>query len=247
MTHDMKAETITVRGDGGDEFEAYLAQPFAPGSFGGVVIIHHFPGWDRMTKEVARRFATDGYIALVPHLYHREGAGASPDDAAAAARARGGVPDDRLVGDVRGCAEHIKALPISNGKLGCLGHCSGGRQAFLAATSLKLDAAVDCYGGALVYGTPPESPLKMPALLDRAKDLSCPLLGLFGEEDSHPSPDEVRVLAEELDKHGKTYEFHTYPGAGHAFFNVDKPSYRVEAALDGYEKIGEFFRRYLAS
>ncbi|HUB69269.1 MAG TPA: dienelactone hydrolase family protein [Acidimicrobiales bacterium] len=246
MTHDMKAETITVRGHGGDEIEAYLAQPLGSGPYGGVVVIHHMPGYDRSTKEITRRFAAEGYIALMPNLYHREAPGAAPDDAAATARANGGVPDDRLVGDVEGAVKHIKALSSSNGKAACLGHCSGGRQTFLAATSLQLDAAVDCYGGAVVYGSPPQLPVKMPALLDRAKYLSCPLLGLFGEDDKFPGPDEVAVLAKELTAQGKNFEFHSYPGASHAFFDVDRPSYRVEAAVDGYKRIGEFFSRYLA-
>src|SRR5579875_1613356 len=122
MPHDMTAHTISINGDGGDEIEAYLAEPLGPGPYGGVVMIHHMPGYDRATKEMARRFAADGYLALLPNLYSREAPGASPDDAAAAARARGGVPDSRLVGDVRGAMDHLKALPNANGKVGCIGH-----------------------------------------------------------------------------------------------------------------------------
>ncbi len=98
------AETVTIRGDGGDEIEAYLARPMAEGPFGGVVVIHHMPGYDEWTKEIARTFAVHGYSAIVPNLYYRDAPGASPDDAAAAARAQGGVPDARLVGDVAGAA-----------------------------------------------------------------------------------------------------------------------------------------------
>ena len=98
----MLAETVTVFGDGGEEIEAYLARPMREGPLGGVVVIHHMPGYDEPTKEIARTFAVHGYNALMPNLYHRDAPGASPDDAAAAARAKGGVPDDRLVGDVAG-------------------------------------------------------------------------------------------------------------------------------------------------
>jgi carboxymethylenebutenolidase len=83
-------------------------------------------------------------------LHYRDAPGASPDDAAAASRASGGVPDDRLVGDVGSSADYLRALPGSNGKIGVIGYCSGGRQSFLAACSLQLDAAVDCYGAAVV-------------------------------------------------------------------------------------------------
>ena len=241
------AETVTIRGDGGDEIEAYLARPMSQGPFGGVVVIHHMPGYDALTKEITRRFAAHDYNALMPNLYHRDAPGASPDDAAAAARAQGGVPDARLIGDVAGAAAYLRGLSNSNGKVGVIGYCSGGRQSFLAACSLPLDAAVDCYG-AFVTGTPPEGmPLKVGPIKHLTKDLSCPLLGLFGADDQYPSPDQVNELEEELKAQGKTYEFHTYEGAGHAFFNVTRAAYRPEAAVDGWEKIFTWFGRYLAA
>jgi carboxymethylenebutenolidase len=243
----MMAETITITGHGGDPIEAYLARPLGPGPYGSVVVIHHMPGYDEGTKEITRRFAAHGYAALCPNLYSREAPGASPDDAAATARAQGGVPDERLVGDVDGAARYLRALTSSNGRVGTIGYCSGGRQSFLAACSLKLDAAVDCYG-AFVAGTPPEGfPLQVKPLLDIADRLSCPLLGLFGAEDSHPSPAENAELDETLTKLGKEHEFHTYEGAGHAFFSVDRPSYRPEAANDGWQRIWEFFGKHLSA
>lgn len=246
MTYDMRAQTVRITGHGGDEIEAYLAEPLGEGPYGSVVVIHHMPGYDRSSKEVVRRFASEGYLALMPNLYSREAPGASPDDAAAAARAKGGVPDERLVGDVDGAMKFLKSLPTANGRTGCIGHCSGGRQTFLSACKLKLDAAVDCYGG-LVVGTPPPQMPNMVPLVHLTKDLSCPLLGLFGAEDQFPTPDQVAELEKALMDHGKTYEFHSYPGAGHAFFDVDRQSYRVEAALDGWKRIWEFFGKYLAS
>ena len=86
-----------------------------------------------------------------------------------------------------------------------------------------------------------------PALVDRAGDLSCPLLGLFGADDQHPSPEHVAELEEALKAHGKTYEFHSYEGAGHAFMQVHGPSYRPEAAVDAWQHIWAWFGRYLLS
>ncbi len=231
----MMAESVNITGHGGDRIEAYLARPLAGGPFGSVVVIHHMPGYDEPTKEITRKFAAGGYLAVCPNLYSREAPGASPDDAAAAARAAGGVPDERLVGDVAGAAAYLRSLTGSNGKAGVIGYCSGGRQSFLAACSLKLDAAVDCYGG---YPAP---------ALHLAKDLSCPLLGLFGAEDSNPSPEQVAELEKELEAQGKTYEFHSYEGAGHAFFAVRGGGYRVGAANDGWQRIWDWFGRYLSS
>ncbi|HEY2579319.1 MAG TPA: dienelactone hydrolase family protein [Streptosporangiaceae bacterium] len=243
----MMAETVGIAGHGGDVIEAYLARPLGPGPYGSVVVIHHMPGYDVQTKEITRTFAANGYAAICPNLYTREAPGASPDDAAAAARAKGGVPDERLVGDVSGAAAYLRSLPSSNGKAGVIGYCSGGRQSFLAACSLPLDAAVDCYG-AFVVGTPPEGmPLKVGPIIHLAKDLSCPLLGLFGDEDQYPSPEQVAELDAKLTELGKTHEFHSYAGAGHAFFAVDRPAYRPEAANDGWQRIWDWFGRYLAS
>jgi carboxymethylenebutenolidase len=241
------AETIHIPGHDGDLIEAYYARPLGAGPFGSVVVIHHMPGYDVQTKEITRTFAANGYNAICPNLYTREAPGASPDDAAAAARARGGVPDERLVGDVGGAATFLRALENSNGKVGTIGYCSGGRQSFLAAVSLPIDAAVDCYG-AFVVGNPPEGmPLKVGPIVDKTPSLSCPLLGLFGAEDQHPSPDQVAELEQALKAAGKTYEFHTYEGAGHAFFAVNRPSYRVEAANDGWQRIWDFYGRYLSA
>jgi carboxymethylenebutenolidase len=245
MSDALIAETITITGHNGDTIEAYSARPLDESARGGVVVIHHMPGYDDPTKEITRRFAAEGYNAVMPNLYWREAPGASPDDAAATARAQGGVPDERLVGDVAGAMAYLKALPNANGKVGTIGYCSGGRQSFLAAVSLDLDAAVDCYG-AFVVGNPPEGmPLKVGPIVDKTPSLSCPLLGLFGEEDKYPSPEHVAELEAALKAAGKSYEFHSYPNAGHSFFSVNRPAYRPEAANDGWEKIFAFYGKYL--
>lgn len=245
MSDSLTAETVMIAGDGGDQIETYLARPAGEGSRGGVVVIHHMPGYDRASKEIVRRFAELGFDAAMPNLYWREAPGAAPDDAAATARANGGVPDHRLVGDIGGAAAYLRSLPTSNGRVGTIGYCSGGRQSVLAACNLDLDAAVDCYG-AFVVGTPAEGfPLKVTNLVDQLPNLSCPLLGLFGNDDQYPSPEQVDELEGILKQLGKTYEFHRYDDAGHAFFAVDRPAYRVAAANDGWERIEAFYGRYL--
>jgi carboxymethylenebutenolidase len=246
MTDSLRADTVQVTGHDGDEIEAYLAQPLDEGRFGSVVVIHHMPGYDEGTKEITRKFAAHGYLAICPNLYSREAPGATPEEASAAVRALGGVPDDRLVGDVEGCIRLVTSLPSSNGRVATIGYCSGGRQSFLAACSLSLDAAVDCYG-AFVVGTPPEGmPLKVGPIAHMEKDLSCPLLGLFGADDQYLSPEHVNELEDALKQAGKTCDFHIYEGAGHAFFATDRPSYRPEAAKDGWGRIWSFFGGHLA-
>jgi carboxymethylenebutenolidase len=243
----MLAETVRITGHGGDAIRAYLARPLGSGPYPGVVVIHHMPGWDEATREITRRFAVHGYLAICPNLHDREGPDASPDDAAAAVRARGGVPDERFLGDAGGAVRHLRSLLSSSGRVGVIGYCSGGRQAFLAACRLPVDAAVDCYGAFVASAPPAEMPVRMEPVLGLAQDMSCPILGLFGADDSHPAPDETAHIEQELTRLGKTCEFHTYPGAGHGFFATDRPSYRPQAAVDGWQRIWSWFGRHLAT
>jgi carboxymethylenebutenolidase len=241
-----RAETITITGAGGDPIEAYASHRLTDQPVGGVVVIHHMPGYDAATKEITRRFAAEGYNAVCPNLFYREAPGASPDDAAATARAQGGAPDERVVGDIAGARDYLRGLGNSNGKVGVIGYCSGGRQTFLVACSIAVDAAVDCYG-AFVLNSPPQGlPIKMTPIIDLAPNLSSPLLGLFGEEDKSPPPDETAQISARLTELGKPHEFHTFSNAGHGFFATDRPMYRYEAATQGWATLLEFFGRHLA-
>jgi carboxymethylenebutenolidase len=246
MTHNLIAETISINGHGGDEIEAYLVQPTDVDRVGSIVVIHHMPGYDEATKEICRTFAARGYNALMPNLYSREAPGASPDDAAAVVRAAGGVPDDRLVGDVDAAKKRLTSLAHSNGKVASIGHCSGGRQSFLAGCRLQLDAVIDCYGAFITVDTPAEMPLNFKAIVSETPNLSAPLLGLFGADDKNPSPEENKVLEDALTKAGKEYDFHTYEGAGHAFFWTTRPSYRPETAVEAWGVIFDFLARTLS-
>lgn len=246
MYEGMIAETVAMTGHNGDVINAYFARPLGPGPFPGVVVIHHLPGWDEWYREATRRFAHHGYLALSPNLYHRAGHG-SPEDVAAKVRAAGGVPDDQAVGDIAGALHMLKALPYSNGKVGVFGTCSGGRHAYLAACRLDgFSACVDCWGGRVVMSQAELTPQQPVAPIDYTPDLSCPVLGLFGEEDHNPTPEHVAILEEALKRHDKEYEFHMYPGAGHGFFYYHRPNYRQAQAVDGWEKIWAFLDKHLS-
>ena len=241
------AETIGIRGAGGDLVEAYTARPMDARPHGGVLVVHHMPGFDREAKEIVRRFAADGYAAICVNLHFRDAPGADPDDAAAASRANGGVPDDRFVADAAAGVAWLRALPAADGRVGVIGYCSGGRQAFLAALELDVQAAVDCYGAFVLHEPPEGFPIRVRPLADRVGELRAPLLGLFGDDDRNPSPAEVDELEALLREHGKTHEFHRYDDAGHAFFSVDRPAYRQAAAADGWQRVDDFFRRHLGA
>ncbi len=241
----MLAETVVVSGHNGDEIPAYLARPLGPGPHPSVVLIHHMPGWDEASKEMARKLAFHGYATISPDLHFREGKGNS-DENSASVREAGGMPDDRTLGDVEGSMKFLRSLPYSNGKVGVIGFCSGGRQTYLVACRLAgVDAAVDCWGGGVTAPTEELTERQPVAPIDYTADLGCPLLGLFGEDDARPSPDDVAKTEAELKRLGKTYEFHMYKDAGHGFFAVDRPSYRQHAAVDGWEKVLAWYDKYL--
>ena len=242
----MLAETVLVPGANGELINAYFARPLGAGPFPGIVVVHHMPGWDEWYRETTRKFAFHGYAALSPNLYFRSGHG-TPEDIAAKVRAEGGVPDEQVVGDLEGSLRYLQALPYIRGKVGIFGTCSGGRHAYLAACRIEgFDAVVDCWGGRVVMPSESLSPNFPVAPIDYTSELACPVLGLFGEDDTSPSPEQVAEHETALQKYNKNYEFHMYPGAGHGFFYYNRPNYRQQQAVDGWEKIFDFLNRTLS-
>jgi carboxymethylenebutenolidase len=244
----MLADTVKFRGHNGDTGEAYYAWPTGAGKFPGVVVIHHAPGWDEWTTEVVRKFAHHGYAAIAPNLFVRYGPG-SPDDVTARARPAGGASDAEVMGDVGAAMALLRARPNATGKIGVIGFCSGGRHTYLAACTLPgIDAAVDCWGGRVIVNNPADITAKRPvAPIEFTEKLSCPLLGLFGNDDKNPTRQDVDRTEETLKRFGKTYEFHRYDSAGHSFFDWAHIPYRAEQCMDGWQKIFAFFEKHLAA
>ncbi len=245
-TTGVTAELTTYPGGGGDTIHAYVARPATGGPHPGLVLIHHLPGWDEFYQEFAERLARHGHIVIAPDLYCRFGHG-TPDDVAAAVRSEGGVHDDSVVADCEAALAWLKAQPDSNGKFGVLGTCSGGRHAVLVASRVPgFDALVDLWGGG-VAPNDQANPARPVAPLEYTAQLETPLLGIFGNDDKNPPPDEVDLHEAELTKHGKQYEFHRYDGAGHGFFYYHTGLYRPEQAMDAWGKLFQFLRQHLSA
>jgi len=242
----ISTEVITYAGGNGDEIHAYVARPTTDGPHPGVVAVHHMPGWDEFYREFSNRLARHGYTVICPDLYCRYGHG-TPDDIAAKVRGEGGVYDDSVVGDCGAARDWLLAQPTSNGKVGIIGTCSGGRHALLTA-SMKpgFDAVADLWGGGVIQSQEELSAARPVAPIDYTADLAAPLLGLFGNDDKYPTPELVNQHEAELKRLGKDYEFHRYDGASHGFFYYQAPMYRPEAAMDGWAKVFTFFGNRLA-
>ena len=239
----MLAEAITIPGHNSDRIHAYVSRPLGKGPYPGVVLIPHMPGYDEILMETVRRFTHHGIVAICPNIYERFGHGL-PGEISTKAREAGGVTDDSTMDDCQGALDYLKSLPYLNGKVGVIGMCSGGRHAFLAGCRLKgFSAVVDCWGGGVVSSN--LTPAQPVAPIDLTAQLSAPLLGLFGNDDMSPTPEQVNQHEEELKKHGKNYTFYRYDGAGHGFWYYDRDMYRPVQAMDSWGKVFEFFNKYL--
>jgi carboxymethylenebutenolidase len=244
----VRAYWIGLEGHGGFQLRAYLAQPTAAGPHPGLVLVHHAPGVDDHIQDVANRFAAQGFTVISPELFGREGGPPDITNLQELIDRLSGLPDAQVIGDLEAAARFLAGLPEHNGKTGCIGFCMGGRYTLLfACTTNLLAAAVDCWGGFVDRARPDavSTPNRPQPPLELVPRLSCPLYAAFGEEDDNPSVAVARRL-EELAA-GVPYEtvVRVFPGAGHAFFNDRRPSYRPEAAHALWRDVLPFLQRHL--
>ncbi|MBI4012226.1 MAG: dienelactone hydrolase family protein [Candidatus Rokubacteria bacterium] len=212
----------------GTKTSGYLATP-ASGKGPGVLVIQEWWGLVRHVKNVADRFAAEGFTALAPDLYHGKTA-SEPDEAGKLFMALNIAQAEK---DLRGAASYL-AGQSSTGKLGVVGFCMGGQLALFAATlNPAIGACVNFYG---------VHPNVKP---DYAK-LAAPVLGLFAEKDSFVTPQVAREVDAAIKKAGKQSEIRIYPGVDHAFFNDERADvYDKAAAEDAWRRTLAFFRQHL--
>ena len=144
-----------------------------------------------------------------------------------------------MVGDTEAAVKWMRAQKDNNGKVGLIGSCSGGRHAFIyACQKHDVDAVVEQWGGGVVMSKEELNAKKPVAPIDMTKDLACPFLGIFGNDDRAPSPEQVNQHEAELKRLDKNHEFHRYDGAGHGFFYWHRPLYRPEQCMDAWGRSG---------
>ena len=241
----LEGRDVTFQSDG-TAINAYLVRPREPGSYPGIIVIHEAWGVIEHIRDAARRFANLGYIVLAPDLYTRVGAPTPEDPMSIVLSRMLALPDAQLVRDLDQAAGLLAAQPGITGKIGCVGFCMGGRTTLLyACSSNRLSAAIDCWGGGITADASPASSQRPTPIVDLAPKLSCPLYAVCGEEDASPSPAQVEVLRERLQKAGKTFTVDMFKNAGHAFFADYRPSYREKAAFELWPKMASFFDTHL--
>lgn len=244
----LETRDVTFQSDG-FAMRAYLARPKAPGTYPAVLVLHEAFGLVEHERDVARRFANAGFIALAPDIYSRVGAPQNASDMTEVRAKMFGLTDAQLVRDFEAAAAFVRAQPSAGGKLGCVGFCVGGRWTLLFACSGdKLDAAIDCWGGFITRATPDAltTPARPVPVIDLAVRLHCPLYIVCGEEDQNPSPADATELSKRLDQAGKNFKLEVFKNAGHAFFADYRPSYREAPAFELWPKMVGFFKTHLA-
>ncbi len=241
---EIQSDDVQYPSQDGKQINAYFSRPAASASRGGVIVIMEAFGLNDHIKDVARRFAQAGYLAIAPDMYTREGS-PDPTDMQSVMGVMFSVPDSQAMADLDGAAAYLRSQSDSNGKVGAIGFCSGGRYTLMyGCKGANVNACVDSAGGFIIQDEHTDQRPVSP--IDMIPSLQCPLLALFGEEDANPSPDHANRLKEELDKHGKTYEFRMYRDAGHAFFADYRPSYRAAPAQDMWHQTLEFYGQHLS-
>jgi carboxymethylenebutenolidase len=200
---------------------------------GAVVVIQEAFGVNDHIRDVTRRFASAGYHAVAPALFHRAGGGTgSYDDFATVLPLFEGLTDDGILEDVDVAVAHLRAAGFDDAQIGVVGFCFGGRATFLVAAERALGAAVGFYGGGIVNARFPQ----FPALVERSSRLQTPWLGLFGDEDSSIPVEDVEALRVALADAPVDTEIVRYAGAEHGFHCDVRPAFHPDAAADAWAR-----------
>ncbi len=224
----------------GGEIPGYRAMPEGGKNLPTVLVVQEIFGVHEHIKDVCRRFAKAGYLAIAPELYARQGDVSMLTDIKDVLVVVGKVPDAQVMADLDAAA----AWAAKNGgdpvKLAITGFCWGGRITWLyAAHNRKLKAGVAWYGR--VVGQPADNTPKHP--IDLVEGINAPVLGLYGGADAGIPNDTVDRMREALKAAGKKSEIHTYPDMPHGFHADYRPSFRKEAAEDGWKRLLAWFKK----
>src|SRR5262245_22103581 len=224
--------------------EVFYFEPTTPAPHSGVILCQHFPvghaglEHDEFTLATAERLANAGHAVAVPFLFHWW-----PKQAEMALK-RNESRDERMVADLEATFDYLRVQPnVDASRIGIVGHCWGGRVAWLGACTLPTRACAIFYGGRVKIAMGDG-----PAPIALAHRIRCPVIGFFGDEDQNPTPADVDDYSNALTAAGVEHTFHRYAGAGHAFQNFPTPDrYRENASEDAWEKLLAFLEKQLRS
>jgi carboxymethylenebutenolidase len=231
-------------GVGGFQVPIYEARPSAPGKYPVVIVIPEIWGMHEYIKDVVRRFAKRGFLAVTFEPYARTGGVLQIEDREALMKVVNAVPDAQVMGDLTAIVAYVKKLPAARAdRIGVTGFCRGGLYTLLfAAQSPDVKAAVPWYGQIKPAKT---AGIRTVGPLDLAAQIKAPVLGLYGGADQGIPVADVTEMESALKAAGKTAEFVIYADAPHAFHADYRPSYRENSAIDGWARCLAWFNTYL--
>ena len=236
-----RSTTLTVEDN---PMNTLIFEPEGSGPHPGLIIAQHLPvaheglEKDPFTIDVGERYAAAGYVCAIPFIFHWW----PPDEDIAVKREQ--FRDDRTVADLDATFEMLAGLDnVDENRIGILGHCWGGRVAWLGAChNTRLAGCAVFYGGRVKLPYADEGP----APIELADRIPCPVLGIFGNDDQGPSPEDVNDYEAALNASGIPNEIHRYDGAGHGFQDhTNEGRYRKEQSEDAWGKALDFFGRCL--
>jgi len=204
----------------GREMDCYVARPLATAKT-GILTCMHGPGVDEFIRDICKRLASEGYLAIAPNVYHRQGKAASEPWL--------NVDDAEAIADMQAATDFLEAEGVTS--IGVVGFCMGGRLAFLElANDERLKTGVIFHGGNIMVARG-----SLPTPLEQADAITASVLGIFGADDTNPSPADMEMIDARLTSLGVTHRFESYAVAGHAFLNFTRPDmYREEQAKEAW-------------
>ncbi|MFP4134380.1 MAG: dienelactone hydrolase family protein [Halothece sp.] len=242
---DLKTENIKLNA-GDVQVDAYLAQPSTQGTYPGVIVIQEVFGVNDHIKDVTRRLAQEGYIAIAPAIYQRQApsfaVGYTAEELEEGRKYKEQTKASELLNDIQTAINYLKSLPQCQGNgFGCIGFCFGGHVAYLAATLPDIQATASFYGAGIVTETPGGGE----PTITRTKDIQGTIYAFFGTADPLIPLDQVDQIEAELKKHNIPHRIFRYDGADHGFFCDQRASYQPSAAQDAWERVKGLFQEIL--
>jgi carboxymethylenebutenolidase len=224
---DITGEYVPVSVNDGTTMRAWTARPKEEGPHPGLLVLQEAFGVNAHIRDIAGRFAREGFVAVAPELFHRTGPGFEGryDDFPGVMPHMKALNDASTAADLRAAFDWLRGFLGEEMRISAIGYCMGGRAAFLAALTLPLAAAISYYGG----GIAPNA--TNPGLLGRASGIQAPLLFFWGGRDKHILPENVRAVTDALRAAGKNFVNVEISNADHGFFCDARASYSPAAAL----------------
>ena len=246
MTQTIKTNSIKIW-NGALSINAYLAMPEGQGPFPGVVVLQEIFGVNDHIRDVTKRFAKAGYVAIAPALYQRQApgfeTGYTGEDIKIGKEYKEQTKAKELLGDIQATIDYlISQTPVKNNGIGCIGFCFGGHVAYLASTLPDIHATASFYGAGITTWTPGGGE----PTISKTKDIrGTTIYCFFGKEDASIPLTEVRKIKAELEKQQVLHRIFTYEGADHGFFCDQRASYNEEAATDAWQQVMGLFTEEL--